>query len=209
MTDDEMTARCPYCQGDALTRLVESDALPVDVFRCSAAARSSTSIVSAAMNRQRNCGCRRMTERTCGIYFHLAWVGRSMTVFIGSRDSRCRTVSASTPANSHQREIFLSIDEILRASPTCGMSPVKVAHRQAQDSDRECANTANIAIRPRAPRLHRSCSSTHRPCVADHLRPARGTSFGRTNDSASSVAGLVFCAGIALPSVGFLRPDDP
>jgi DNA-directed RNA polymerase subunit RPC12/RpoP len=34
--DDEVpSARCPYCQGDALTRLVESDALPVDVFRCS------------------------------------------------------------------------------------------------------------------------------------------------------------------------------
>ena len=35
MTDDEMSPRCPYCQGDVLVRLVESDALPVDEFRCS------------------------------------------------------------------------------------------------------------------------------------------------------------------------------
>jgi hypothetical protein len=46
MTGDEMTARCPYCQGDALTRLVESDARWT-YFGVPAAARSSTSIVSA------------------------------------------------------------------------------------------------------------------------------------------------------------------
>jgi transposase-like protein len=26
--------RCPYCQGVELTRLVESNSLPIDVFRC-------------------------------------------------------------------------------------------------------------------------------------------------------------------------------
>jgi DNA-directed RNA polymerase subunit RPC12/RpoP len=35
MTDDEMPARCPYCQGDVLVRFVESDALAVRAYRCS------------------------------------------------------------------------------------------------------------------------------------------------------------------------------
>jgi transposase-like protein len=31
---EDFEPRCPYCQGDELTRLVESDSLTVDVFRC-------------------------------------------------------------------------------------------------------------------------------------------------------------------------------
>jgi DNA-directed RNA polymerase subunit RPC12/RpoP len=37
MTENDVgtvVTRCPYCQGVELTRLVESDYLPVDVFRC-------------------------------------------------------------------------------------------------------------------------------------------------------------------------------
>jgi hypothetical protein len=34
MSSSDVVARCPYCQGIELTRLVESHVLPVDVFRC-------------------------------------------------------------------------------------------------------------------------------------------------------------------------------
>jgi transposase-like protein len=29
-----VVVRCPYCQGEELTRLTVSDSMPVDVFRC-------------------------------------------------------------------------------------------------------------------------------------------------------------------------------
>ena len=45
---DVVAARCPYCQGMELTRLDESNAMPIDVFRChGAAVHSSTSAACA------------------------------------------------------------------------------------------------------------------------------------------------------------------
>ena len=34
MSFSDVVARCPYCQGIELTRLPESEILPIDVFRC-------------------------------------------------------------------------------------------------------------------------------------------------------------------------------
>ena len=44
---DVVAARCPYCQGMELTRLDESNAMPIDVFRCHGCGTRSTSAACA------------------------------------------------------------------------------------------------------------------------------------------------------------------
>jgi DNA-directed RNA polymerase subunit RPC12/RpoP len=77
--DDEVPSpRCPYCQGDVLVRLVESDALPVDVFRCSGCGTqfNGESIRPARGHRGR-CEHARLRPSPCFRGFRLRWRGVS------------------------------------------------------------------------------------------------------------------------------------